>query len=610
MCGIAGIVNLNGAPASEDMLQTMMFKMKHRGPNDKGAFTDDNISIGQVRLSIIDLSSYGHQPMFNTNKRYAIVFNGEIYNYLELREELKDKYNFTTATDTEVILAAYEHWGEECINRFNGMWAFAIYDTKQRSLFISRDRYGVKPLYYYQDEDSFVFASEIKALHAVLKNKLSIDNNTIFEYLVYNRTDQTCNTFVKEIKRVQHGYNVYIKEKEVKQKKWYDLNNKLDTPWQNPEEYFDVFSSAVGLRLRSDVPVGVCLSGGLDSSSVTSVILDKYHRKDLFAFSAVYGENIHGDESRFINEYKAMPNLTYIYPTAETFIEDFDDFMDCHFEPVHTMSIYSQFKVMKEASKYVTVALDGQGADEQLAGYHYFFSSYFRELLKQFRWLKFMNETAAYYKEHDSLFALKYMGFYMLPDALKSYAGAKQNGSINANFFKANNKNSSLSKLLYDPKSLNESLLQHFEYKLEHNLKWNDLNSMYFSVELREPFLDYRLVEKTLASPSHHKINKGYTKWIFREAMKGVLPESIRLRQDKVGFDNPSDEWLKTKAMQSIIYSTLNSDTLKQSGFLNIAECEKRYQMHLKGELSISKEIWKWINLNHFLIRFNKEKVK
>jgi len=605
MCGVTGIINLDNKEASVDLMKAMMLCMKHRGPDDNGIFTDGNVSIGQVRLSIIDLSSGGHQPMFTNDKRYSIVFNGEIYNYIELREELKGLYNFNTATDTEVILAAYLIWGEDCINRFNGMWAFAIYDKFEKSVFISRDRYGVKPLYYYQTDDTFIFASEIKALHKVLKNKLSIDNNTVFEYLVYNRTDQSCNTFVKEIKRLQHGFNIYIKDGTVTQRKWYNLAEKLATPWEDPEEYRSVFSSAVGLRLRSDVPVGVCLSGGLDSSAVTSVILKDYNRSDLYAFSAVYGKDKHGDESRFINEYRDMPNLTYVYPTAETFIEEFDDFLDCHFEPVHTMSIYSQFKVMKEASKFVTVALDGQGADEQLAGYHYFFSSYFRELLNQFRWMRLINEVSQYYKAHNSLFALKYMGFYMMPNALKAYMGSKRNGSLNRDFFNSNNKSSELSQQLYDPESLNESLLQHFEFKLEHNLKWNDLNSMYFSVELREPFLDYRLVEKTMAGSAEQKINKGYTKWIFREAMKGVLPEVIRLRQDKVGFDNPSGEWLKSLPMRKVITETLNSDVLKTSGFLNMEECKKRYELHLSGKLNISNEIWKWINLDYFLKRFN-----
>ncbi len=603
MCGIAGIINFNNSPASQEQMQAMLLDMKHRGPDDKGFYSDHNVSIGQVRLSIIDLSSSGHQPMFSNDKSLAIVFNGEIYNFIELREELRNSYNFLTGTDTEVILAAYQTWGESCLNKFNGMWAFAIYDTVNRSIFISRDRYGVKPLYYYQSDSTFVFASEMRALHSVLKNKVSIDDNTVFEYLVYNRTDQTCNTFIKEIKRVQHGYNIVISNGKVKHNKWYDLNTKLNSSWKDADEYKDVFKSAIGLRLRSDVPLGVCLSGGLDSSSVTSVIIKDFNKKDLFAFSAVYGKGKKGDESRFIEEYKSMPNLNFVHPTSETFIQDYNSFMVCHFEPVHTLSIYSQFKVMKDASKHVTVALDGQGADEQLAGYHYFFSSYFRELLRNFRWLKLVSEVAAYNKEHHSLFALKYMAFYMAPNFLKNYAGSKKNASISHNFFKEYQKNSELSKQLYDPKSLNESLLQHFEYKLEHNLKWNDLNSMHFSVELREPFLDYRLVEKTLASPPELKVNKGYTKWILREAMRGTLPEKIRLRQDKVGFDNPSDEWMKSNEIKVIVKEAINSDTLRNSGYLDMSECVKRYDLHLKGKINISREIWKWINLNYFLNR-------
>jgi asparagine synthase (glutamine-hydrolysing) len=605
MCGIAGIFNLNRSPASEGITTKMMAAMKHRGPNDEGTFSLEHICIGQVRLSIIDLSASGHQPMFSNDGRYAIVFNGEIYNYIELRDELKTKYNFKTNSDTEVILAAYTIWGEKCLDRFNGMWAFAILDTKDRSLFISRDRYGVKPLYYYQDNETFIFSSEIKSLYHILKPKLSADNNSVYEYLVYSRTDQTCNTFINEIKRVQHGYTVLLKDDKIAFKQWYNLSQKLSDPWKSPEEFRETFSSSVALRLRSDVPLGVCLSGGLDSSAVTSTILKDHGKNDLFAFSAVYGEGKHGDESKFIREYSSLPNLKYIHPSEQTFVEDISSFMDCHFEPVHTMSIYSQFKVLKEASKFVTVAMDGQGADEQLGGYHYFFSSYFLELVKQFRFLKFMKEASSYYKHHHSLFALKYMMFYASPAFIKDYAGAKMSGSISKDFYQSAHKNSNLGKLLFDPRSLNQSLLQHFEYKLEHNLKWNDLNSMYFSVELREPFLDYRLVERTLASPPDQKIRNGYTKWILRESMKGILPESIRLRQDKIGFDNPSDEWLRTPKFKELVFDALNSKALKDSGYLDVNECKKRYEKHLRNEITISKEIWKWVHLAHFLTKFN-----
>jgi asparagine synthase (glutamine-hydrolysing) len=259
---------------------------------------------------------------------------------------------------------------------------------------------------------------------------------------------------------------------------------------------------------------------------------------------------------------------------------------------------------LKEASRYVTVALDGQGADEQLGGYHNFFGSYFRELLADFRWFRLFSELAAYLKHHRSSTALQYLAFYLLPGHLKDYAGSRKIGWVDRDFYEGFRNHSNLGDILFNPKSLMESLLQHFEYKLEHNLKWNDLNSMYFSVELRVPFMDYRIVEKTLSLPPERIINHGYTKWILREAMEGTLPEQIRLRQDKVGFDNPSDEWFKSTRMMTLIHDTLNSGILKESGYVDLETCKNRYDLHLQGKISINKEIWQWLNLYHFLSKF------
>ncbi len=605
MCGICGIINLNSSPADRSQIETMMKTMKYRGPDDEGIFIDSNMGLGHVRLSILDLSSAGRQPMFNNDGRYCIVYNGEIFNYVELRNELKDKYDFITGTDTEVVLAAYQEWGTQCLQRFNGMWAFALYDTLHKSVFIARDRYGVKPLFYYLSENAFVFASEIKALFSVLKKYLSVNKLSIYEYLIYSRTDQSTNTFINEIKRLQHGYTVAVTGNAVTFQQWYNLNDHLDSPWESPEEFRAVFSSALGIRLRSDVPVGVCLSGGLDSSSITSTILKDYGLADLYTFSAVYGEGKQGDESRFINIYKPLlPNLKYVHPTEETFLDEFDSFMDCHFEPVHTLSIYSQFKVLKEASRYVTVALDGQGADEQLGGYHNFFGSYFLELLREFRILRLISELTAYLKHHKSSVALQYLMFYLLPGHLKDYAGTRKLGWVDKDYFEEFRGRSNLGEALFNPKGLMESLLQHFEYKLEHNLKWNDLNSMYFSVELRVPFMDYRIVEKNLSIPSDQIINKGYTKWILRRAMEGTLPEVIRLRQDKVGFDNPSDEWFKSPSMRAVIDEVLNSEVLRNSRYVNLEACRKKYKLHLSGKININKEIWEWINLYFLLCKF------
>ena len=212
MCGICGIINLNNSHVQETSVKKMMHKMKHRGPDDEGIFIDNNIGLGFVRLSIIDLSFKGHQPMKDVSGRYIIIHNGEVYNYIELREELKKKgYNFKSNTDTEVILYSYIEWGRDCLNKFNGMWAFVVYDSKEREFFMSRDRYGIKPFYYYRDNERFIFASEISPILQVLKCNPSPDNQVVFDYLVFNRTDQTEKTFFEKINKLQHGFCLQIK---------------------------------------------------------------------------------------------------------------------------------------------------------------------------------------------------------------------------------------------------------------------------------------------------------------------------------------------------------------------------------------------------------------
>jgi len=285
MCGICGVVNFDRSPVNPADLRAMMSSMKHRGPDDEGIHVDNNVGFGHVRLSILDLSEAGHQPMFFGDNQYCITYNGEIFNYLELRSELSSKYEFKTNTDTEVVLASYIEWGEKCLDKFNGMWAFAIHDRRNNQIYLSRDRYGIKPLYYYKSKNSLIFASEIRALVKVLKENLTVNERSVYEYLIYNRTDQTESTFYHGISKLKHGHSVTIKDNEFKIIKWYDLKDKNKFQWNSPEEFRNTLSSAVGLRLRSDVPVGTCLSGGLDSSTITSILLKDYDKGDLNTFS-------------------------------------------------------------------------------------------------------------------------------------------------------------------------------------------------------------------------------------------------------------------------------------------------------------------------------------
>ncbi|MFW9876094.1 MAG: asparagine synthase (glutamine-hydrolyzing), partial [Candidatus Thorarchaeota archaeon] len=408
MCGICGIINLNKEPVYEDKIRTMMERMKHRGPDDEGIFLDKNIGLGFVRLSIIDLSMAGHQPMFSDDSRYVIVFNGEIYNYIELRQELTGKYNFKTRTDTEVLLNSYREWGNECLHRFNGMFAFVIFDKKRKDLFAARDRFGIKPFYYYIDSKHLVFASEKQAILTFLKNRIP-NNRALFEYLVYNRTDQGDYTFFEHIQKLPHGSYATIKDGNFEIERWYRLQEQIKEPFKTPKEFYDTFKQSVKLRLRSDVPVGVCLSGGLDSSSVVSVLIKEFGKSDVNTFSALYQKGEEADESDFINEYRNdLKNMHFTYPSAESLMLDLESFIKCHSEPVAALGPYAQFKVMQLAKEHVTVTLDGQGADEQLAGYHYFFASYFKELLKGFKFLDLLKEMISYGRIHKSLVAIKY----------------------------------------------------------------------------------------------------------------------------------------------------------------------------------------------------------
>lgn len=615
MCGICGIITLNNEPVREAPIRQMMQIQKHRGPDDEGVFVEDSVGLGFVRLSILDLSPAGHQPMFSPDKRYVVVFNGEIFNYIELREELKrEGYSFSTGTDTEVLLAAYRHWGEDCLHRFNGMWAFVIYDREEKSVFAARDRYGIKPFYYYQTSDTFAFASEIPPLLSLLTGKPTADNQSIFDYLVFNRTDQTEKTFFNEIKKLQHGHklNINLQPSTLQPfnpliSRWYNLRQKVSstTGFKTPEQYHQLFSDAVKLRLRSDVPVGVCLSGGLDSSAIVSTLINDHNKKDLNTFSAVYNKGQYGDETEFILEYRdQLANMHFTTPDADTLKTDLKRFIRAHGEPIPSTAPYAQFKVNELAGKHVVVTLDGQGADEELAGYHYFFGFYFKDLLRKGNLIRLSKEIAAYIKLHKSTYGLKTFAYFLLPKNMRTKARVDQGGFLVPEFVARHKNMNSIAGNLYGADTLNDALMDHFEYKLEHLLKWEDRNSMWHSLEARVPFLDYRLVEKTLATNSSMIIHNGWTKHILREAMKGRMPEKIRMRRDKMGFGTPQDEWFRSNQWQEIINEILNSESFANRNIVDPAKAKELFGRHLAGKTNISKDIWKWVHLELWFREF------
>ncbi len=614
MCGICGIINFNNKPVSQDQILTMMGHMKHRGPDDEGHFIDGPHGFGFVRLSILDLSVSGHQPMFDGSGRYMIIHNGEIYNYIEIRNVLLKKgHRFSSKTDTEVVLKSYIEWGAACLDRFNGMWAFCIYDVQKKKLFCSRDRFGIKPFYFYKDNKQFIFASEIQSILKLLPEKPKPEDQKIFDYLVFNRTDHTENTFFGNIYKLKHGHNLCIDLKNFHLDRWYDLNDFLEHPFKSPGEFRGTLSSSIGLRLRSDVPVGVCLSGGLDSSSIVSLLLKDHQKYDLNTFSAVYGgahinENRkwNVDETEYIQQFSnVLKNMHYITPTKNTLFQDFERFIHIHGEPVSSTAPYAQYKVMQLAKEHVVVTLDGQGGDEQLAGYHYFFGLFFKDLFTHFRWRKLLSEMYQYVQKHKSVFGFQTFIFFLLPYLLKVKLRSAERGYVNFNFFNtfARHKNNALDTF-YGSSSLKSALINHFEYKLEHLLKWEDRNSMSFSIEARVPFLDHRVVEGTLAMDDSLKINNGETKAILRKSMQGILPERIQSRRDEVGFDTPEDDWFRGPEFKSFISDLFHDQRFLQRGYFDPDDSRKMYKAHLTKKRNHSRDLWKIINLELWFRQF------
>ncbi|MFC4872906.1 asparagine synthase (glutamine-hydrolyzing) [Negadavirga shengliensis] len=601
MCGIAGIVRFDGNAPDEGKLRSMMHQIKHRGPDDEGVFTENEVGLGFVRLSIIDLSADGHQPMVSSDGRYVVVFNGEIFNYVELREELQaEGVSFKTRTDTEVLLNAFIRWGEDCLEHFNGMWAFVIYDREKKSLFASRDRFGIKPFYYVINENFFAFCSEIPPLNGLLEHAPRPNYQSIFDYLAFNRTDQTEETFFSDIKKLQHGCKLQVKDEKMTISRWYDLKERVAAAegFKHPQEFKLLFQSSIALRLRSDVPVGVCLSGGLDSSSIVAILLDNFDKKDLQTFSAVYGKGEFGDEKEFIDEFHpVLRHMHYTSPNGETLLHDLKEFVKAHGEPIPSTSPYAQYKVMELAKNNVVVTLDGQGADEALAGYHYFFGFFFKDLWRQAKIGNLANEIYHYLKRHKSLYGIKSFLFFLLPEKLRTRMRVDEKGYMYKDFVEKYSSTNNIAGNLYGSNSLKNALLDHFENKLEHLLKWEDLNSMHYSLEARVPFLDYRLVEKTLASANDWAIREGITKFILREAMAGILPEKIRMRNDKMGFGTPQDEWFREPKWQQLVKEILTSASFRNRNIIDPQIAINKYEEHLSGKINIAKEIWKWVHL-------------
>jgi asparagine synthase (glutamine-hydrolysing) len=582
----------------------MLPYLAHRGPDDQGTYQDAFLALGFVRLSIIDLSPLGHQPMTSPCGNYLIIYNGEVYNYLELRTILESKgHIFRSKSDTEVVLHAFIEWGDRCLERFNGMFAFAVYDRRQRRLLIARDRFGVKPLYYAVTNGRLVFASEIRPILALMpRNQIVADEQAIFDYIAFERTDHTDRTFFSGVQRLPHAHKLLVTPNSaLVPHRWYELSAELGQPFNDATEYRTALIDAVALTQRSDVPVGITLSGGLDSSSILVITQKCLGLRDVATFSAVYGAGQTGDESHYIREFSAeVAHMYFTIPTADSLMRDLSSFVTAHSEPVARTGPYAQFKVMELASQHVKVTLDGQGADEVLAGYHTLYGVYYRELLARGKLATFAREAYHYLDKHRSFNPLLSMIMQWLPRSVQHRVMRASKAYIRPDYWHTFLPHTPVFAQFFSATTLKGALLNMVQHKLEHLLKWGDRNSMWFGVESRVPFLDHRLVERTLATPSREIIRDGMNKLLLRRAMSGLLPEPIRCRKDKIGFGTPEGAWFRDPAYQSLVRDVLHSPFFEQGPHIDTKKAMNLYRRHLAGNINAARDIWKWINLYHW----------
>lgn len=601
MCGISGIIAKNNAPIQFPELQEMNDLIAHRGPDGEGFYQTPQVAFGHRRLAIIDLSQDGHQPM-HFLEDYTITYNGEIYNYLELRDELKNfGYVFKTQSDTEVILVAYDHWKEDCVTHFNGMWAFAIHDKKRNIVFCSRDRFGVKPFYYKENDNFFTFGSEIKQL--INKNGPNKANSDLIaHYLFTGMHDHDERTFFEGVLKLLPSHNLRFdltsKRKEIK--RFYTVARST-----KPSNYMDHFVNGIKLRLRSDVKVGTCLSGGLDSSTVAAIAAELYHKDSGEKFSAIHAKSSEKetDESAFAIQVagQAPIDLHIIEPTADDFKKNFDEVIYTQEEPFASPSIYLQYFVMKKASELTCkVMLDGQGGDETLLGYERYYAPAFATYLKDHGIIKAISEMISSTKNNSKmgLFTIiKYIAGISLLGLRVLYLKKKfpflKNSSLPVSF----DYWKEIKLHAFDLFKLQETEL--FKTNLQALLRYEDKNSMRHGVETRLPFIDYRAVESALNLPIESKIHNGWTKFVLRQICEKYLSKDIAWRKNKLGFNAPNHTWLSSlseqidqeiensKILKQFINpgikftAPINGDWITTWRFLNIAAWERIYKVYV-----------------------------
>ncbi|MBN1309931.1 MAG: asparagine synthase (glutamine-hydrolyzing) [Anaerolineae bacterium] len=622
MCGIVGAYHLQGGTANPTRVMQAARVMRHRGPDGEGYLllntatgactlrngpdTPESINypsldepadfaadlvLGHRRLAIIDLSPGGHEPMTIPGEQLWVTFNGEIYNYLEIRDELRSLgHTFHTESDVEVLLHAYEAWGTACLHRFIGMFVFALWDQPRRRLWCVRDRLGIKPFYYVVSGEVFAFASEIKALRVSVPEACTVDTAQLAWYLHYGLVFNAPNTFFTAVRELRPAHYLLIEAGTLEEPiRWWDVDSERargSYNYDDPQsEFLRLMRDSVRMRLRSDVPVGTCLSGGLDSSTIVALATEQLNGGRMNSFSTLYP--VKGmDETHYVDSVARHCNTIRheITPTPENYLERLQKIIWHQDIPPATPTVYSQSFVMQLAHGNVTVLLDGQGADELFAGYLSHVVYHLSQLRKQApgRWLR---EQVAFVAEAWPRFnaALNWREFsfriyrylrhgrkplsFLVPE-WEMAAEQRQKGVILPALAGAD----PLNQLLY------RALVADSIPSLLH---YEDRNSMAYSIEARVPFLDHRLVEFGLGLPAHFKVRGPETKVIMRQAMQGILPNEVVLRKDKLGYPTPFSQWLRGP-LQAEIGEFLEDRVFHQE-WIEPSKAKEIWQSHQNG---------------------------
>ncbi|MES2838450.1 MAG: asparagine synthase (glutamine-hydrolyzing) [Bacteroidota bacterium] len=615
MCGIAGIFNFDiTKQVNTSSIDLLTDAVKHRGPDGRGVWfnTEKNLALGHRRLSILDTSENGSQPMTYASNRYVITLNGEIYNFLEIRLELeKLGLNFVSNSDTEVILAAYLTWGENMLHKFNGMWAFAIYDNQNKTLFLSRDRFGVKPLYYSKNDTSFIFSSEVQAIQKLLPNcplnKQVIANIVDGGFHSYG----TIETYLENVFALPGGHNILISQSEVKIYSWYQLK-KIVVPKTfslQTQELKNLILDACKLRMRSDVPIATCLSGGVDSGTITaflaSDLISKEKRFENYThkgFCAAF-PNTPIDES---NEARRLANqlhtkLDVVNISAPKTNELIQAMQMCD-GPMHALAFFPIWKLYKHIKENnILVTLDGQGPDEMMGGYRPIYEALDAAIsLKKPLWFLDVYKTYAAQGETKNFSSKKFVKnqtitllrtrVNYLKNKIKAGIGLQKDIEPFYDFQNFKYVNSppenynALDKNLYQ---------QFFQTPLPGILQQYDRCSMANGVECRMPFMDYRIVEFVFSLPVESKVGGGYTKRILREASKGILPDETRLNKLKIGFNAPIIDWFKGE-LKDFMLEQMSSKEFIESNYFNGKKLKKDFADFLESKNNNWDDAWKF----------------